>query len=116
MLATQKGRSKPVRISCRRSEKVKRGSRPRFVATAVLRAQPSPHFVRRQSRNSNDFVTAGLAGRYGNGRTRYIQKICEEFDARFVGSTIDRRCGQSQFQRIAQFAHDSVLLRAWVYL
>src|SRR2546425_46933 len=34
-----------------------------------------------QPRNADYLSSAGLAGRYGNGRTWNLQKICEEFDA-----------------------------------
>jgi hypothetical protein len=83
--------------------------------TAVLRPQPSPDFICGQSCNSNNFVPAGFAGRYGNGRTRHLQKICEEFDAGFIGPSVDCRCGQSQFQRVTDHPGNGVLPGAWLH-
>jgi hypothetical protein len=54
----------------------------------------------------NHFTAAVFAGRYGNGGTRNLQKICKEFDAGLVGPTLDRRSRQCQLKRIADFASD----------
>jgi len=74
----------------------------------ALPSNTSAYFVSRHSRHANNFIPASVAGRYGNGRTGHIQKIRQEFDAGLVRPTVDRRRGQSQFQRIAQFAGDGV--------
>jgi hypothetical protein len=52
--------------------------------------QPLPQLLSRQPRNADYLSSAGLAGRYGNGRTWNLQKICEEFDAGFIGVAFDR--------------------------
>jgi hypothetical protein len=46
-------------------------------------------FVGRKSGDANHFCAAGLAGSNGNGRSRYLQKFREEFDAGFIGSAFD---------------------------
>src|SRR6266852_501744 len=106
MLATQNGRSNPVRISCKRSEKLKsislmtlwrRRSRRglAFVSFAyicvelLLFSNALPDFFSRESRDSDHFLAAGLAGSNGNGRTRHLQKFCEEFDAGLIGTAFD---------------------------
>src|ERR1700688_2668246 len=38
----------------------------------------SPDFFPAQSRDTDDFIAAEFAGRYGNGGRRHFQKICEE--------------------------------------
>lgn len=53
-------------------------------------------------------VAAGLAGSNGNGRSRQLQKVCEEFDARIVGFAVGRRRGEGNFDCIAEFAGDGV--------
>src|SRR5208282_3519344 len=109
MFATQKGRSKPVRISCKRSEKVNRCSRwivwrgrprPRSSSTA----KPFADLLGCQACYSNHFVPAGQAGCNSNGGTRYLQKLCEKFDAGFVGLAVDGRRGKRNLQRVADFA------------
>ena len=86
------------------------------IEPARVQPQPIPQLLRRESRHANDFVAAGLAGRNGNGRSGHLQKFCEEFDAGFVGAAFDGRSGQGDFQRIAEFAGDGVLLRAGMNL
>ena len=65
-----------------------------------------------QPRNADYLSSAGLAGRYGNGRTWNLQKICEEFDAGLISAAFDRRSHQRELQRLAEFSGDGVLLRA----
>jgi len=65
-----------------------------------------------QACNPNDLIPAGLAGGNGNGRTRYPQKLGEEFDAGFVGPAFDGRRGQRELKCIAKFAGDRVFLGA----
>lgn len=77
--------------------------------TAKSLSQPFLYFHHRKPRHSNHLPAATLAGRYGNGRTRNLQKICKEIDAGFVGPAIDGRRGQRQFDCIANFASDCVL-------
>src|SRR2546425_6925778 len=119
MLATQKGRSNPVRISCKRSEKVKSGSwwfmwrgapRPR------LHAEPRSNDVGRQPGHNNDFVAAGLAGGNGNGRTRHLQKFREKVDASGISLAVHRRRSQRDFQCISNLPSDRVLPGAWMHL
>jgi len=89
MFATQKGRSKPVRISCRRSEKVIVFSARVARAPASLRiGERLPDFFGGQSCHTEDLPATGLAGRYGNGGTRNLQKICQEFDTGRVGAAV----------------------------
>jgi hypothetical protein len=80
--------------------------------TRRLCSHPLPYLLRRQPGNADDFIPAGLAGGYGNGRSRHLQKFGKEFDAGVVGSTVDRSAGQGDFERLAEFAGDRVLLRA----
>jgi hypothetical protein len=93
MLATQKGRSKPVRISRRRSENVRNdslrsGACPspwRLPARSYPYLQPLHYLLRGNTHDQNDLIAAAVAGRYGNGGMRNLQKLCEEFDAGLVG-------------------------------
>jgi hypothetical protein len=102
MLATQKGRSNPMRISCKRSEKLKSGSlTTRFTGSASVKAaktvalhsDPYAHFFSRKSGHTNHFVASGLAGGNGNGRSWHLQKFREEFDAGFISSAFHGRRG-----------------------
>ena len=70
--------------------------------------------VSRQTSNANDFVTAALAGSYGNGRARHIQSLCEEIDAGLIGASLDGRRGESQLQSITDLPGDAVLFGTWV--
>src|SRR5580700_1106188 len=99
MLATQKGRSNPVRISCKRSERLKCGS-----LRTALYSNSSAYFFRGQPRDANHFSAAGVAGGNGNGRSRHFQKFREEFDAGFVGFAIGRRRNEGNFEGVAEFA------------
>ena len=72
----------------------------------------SPYFFHRQTHHPDHFIPAGLAGCNSNGGTRYLQKFCEKIDAGFVGFAVDGRSGQGQFQRVANFAGDGILLRS----
>src|SRR5258708_23309433 len=118
MLATQNGRSNPVRISSKRWEKVKlapvgcaaRAPCPRLVAQSIA------NVLGGHPRYANHFIPAGLAGRNGNGRSRHLQKFREEFDAGGIGAAVDRRCGERDFERVADLAGDGVLLRAGSYI
>src|SRR6202453_1027204 len=90
MLATQKGRSNPVRISCRRSEKLKSSS----LVTGILltlQSDSSMQLFGREPRYMHHFCATGPAGGNGNGRSWQLQKFCEEFDAGVVGLAISRR-------------------------
>src|SRR5437867_13348777 len=58
----------------------------------------------------DDLPAAGLAGRYGNGGTRNLQKICQEFDTGRVGAAFRRWRRERQFECVAEFASDSVRL------
>lgn len=70
------------------------------------------HVFGRHSRHADNFIAAALAGRNGNGRSRHLQKFCEKLDAGFVGSAFDRRGGEREFERIADFACDRILFGA----
>src|SRR5207244_11330656 len=74
--------------------------------------QPLPQLLSCHPRNADYLSSAGLAGRYGNGRTWNLQKICEEFDAGLISAAFDRRSHQRELQRLAEFSGDGVLLRA----
>src|ERR1035441_9391556 len=89
-------------LACERSSPCSRGSA----------RQPPPALRERQPRHTNHFIAAGLAGCNSNGGTRNVQKFCEKIDAGFVGLAIDWRSGQSQFQPVAYFACDGILLGA----
>src|ERR1700719_2106560 len=99
--------------TCRKSRGIVPCGRRENPLTA-LHSNRSAYFVRRHSRDANDLIPTGLAGRYGNGRARNLQKICEEFDAGLIGPTVDRRRSQSQFKRAAELADICVFLRARV--
>src|SRR5579871_1087845 len=73
-----------------------------------------PYFLRGQSHHANYFIAAAVAGRNGNGRSRHLQKFCEEFDAGLIGSSLDWRRGERELEGIAEFAGDGVLFRARV--
>src|ERR1700693_6210324 len=105
MLATQNGRSKPVRISCRRSEKFK----SRSASCPLVRSPIAPELLRREPRDTNYFSPAVLAGGYGNGGARYPQKIGEEFDASLVGAALESRGGERQFEPVAEDPGESIL-------
>ena len=77
-----------------------------------LHSQLLPYLFGRHPGHANHFTPAGLAGGNGNGRSRHPQKFREEFDAGLIGPSFDWRCGQRDFQRIAEFACDGVLLGA----
>jgi hypothetical protein len=53
-----------------------------------------------------------VAGCNSNGGTRYLQKFCKEIDAGLVGLAIDRGRNDSEFQSVANFTSDGILLRA----
>src|SRR5579863_6732786 len=92
MLATQKGRSKPVRISLRRSEKVIDCVGAGVISRAYLQCvQSLSYFFGTQPSHSNHFIATALAGRNGNGITRNPQKFCKEFDAGFIRPAVNRR-------------------------
>ena len=77
-------------------------------------AQPIANALGGHSRNADDFIPASLTGRNGNGRTRHLQKFRQEFNAGLVGSTLDGRSGERDFERIADLASDAGLLSAWM--
>ena len=53
-----------------------------------------------------------MAGRYGNGGARKLQKVCEEFDAGLVGATFDGWSSECEFERVTDLAGDGVPLSA----
>src|ERR1051326_38095 len=106
MLAIQKGRSKPVRTSCRRSTKLKSFS---WSLTLLLR-EPLSQISDGDAGNANGLQAAASAGSYRNGRARDFQKIGEEINAAIIGAAFDRRRGQGEFDGIAKLARDGVLL------
>src|ERR1700677_1037966 len=117
MLATQKGRSNPVRISSKRWEKFKhlscrvsvaRAPRPRSISTA----KAVSYFLCRQSRHTDHFISACVAGCNSNGGTRYLQKFRKEIHAGIVRFALRRRRQEGKFQRLSCFAGDGILLRA----
>src|SRR5690349_11107166 len=72
------------------------------------------HLLCRYFSNSNHLPATCMAGGNSNGRTRNLQKICEEFNAGFVGLAVNWRSGKGKFERVSHFASDGILLRAWV--
>jgi hypothetical protein len=74
--------------------------------------QPLSQVVRRQPYDSNHFPLAFLAGRYGNGGSREVQKICQKFNAGLVGSAFNRWRGQRQFQSVSEFTRNCILSSA----
>src|ERR1700692_1566393 len=78
----------------------------------ALHCDALAQFVGRKPRDADDFIPAALAGGNGNGRSRHLQKFGEEFDASLIGSAVYGRRGQRDFERIAEFAGDGVLLGA----
>jgi hypothetical protein len=79
-------------------------------------AQALANFVGRQSYHPNDFITIVLTGSNTNRRAGHLQKFCEEFNAGFIGTSFNRRCGQGKFQCIPDFTRNPILLRAWTHL
>jgi hypothetical protein len=62
----------------------------------------------RQPLHPDYFFTAGLAGGYGNGGTRHIQKICEKFDAGvvsfpFTGGAVSKSLSASPTSPVIAF-------------
>src|SRR5260370_494430 len=55
-------------------------------------------------------MRSSLAGCNSNGGTRQVQKFCEEFDAGGVGFAVRGRGGKREFQSVACYAGDGVLL------
>src|SRR5439155_72330 len=87
--------SKPERIAWKRSEKVKRSSCGGAGAAGLCSHSYSPsNFFGGKSNDPNYFSAAVVAGRYGNGGTRELQKFCQEFDASLIGAAFDRRSGE----------------------
>src|SRR5260221_1950439 len=114
MLATQKGRSNPVFICCKRSEKDKMFS---FAAVALaglrkLSGQALFHRCPTHARNSHYFISAGFTAGYGNGRSRNLKQISKEFNHCLAGFAFDRWSGQREFQRVAHGSADGILARA----
>src|SRR5579863_982584 len=97
MLAIQNGRSNPVRISWKRSEKVnvapllplarEAGFAPHSRVTST--AQSFANVFGRHPGDTNDFIPAAETGRNGNGTSWQVQKFGEEFDAGLVGAAFD---------------------------
>src|SRR5574341_929785 len=110
MLATQKGRSKPVRTSLRRSEKDIGLSReyriPRcesafggwLLAVGQKLRQPLLERGGGHARNAHHLVPAGGAGGYGNGGAREAQNLGQEFDTGAVGAALGGRGGERELE------------------
>lgn len=64
-------------------------------------------FVCIYPRDSDHFVAIGQAGGYGNGGTRYFQKLREESNACLVGFSVNGRRCQFQLERVSQNAGDT---------
>ena len=67
------------------------------------------NFLGGKSNDPNYFSAAAVAGRYGNGGARKLQKICEEFDAGLICAAFDWRGGKREFDRVAKLTGDGVL-------
>ncbi len=85
-----------------------------YCAPGRASTEPDSHLLRGKACHANHFIPAGMTGRNGNGRSRHLQKFCEEFDASLIGSAFDWRCRQREFQRFADHTGDSVFLGARV--
>src|SRR5580698_1117036 len=79
--------------------------------SAALHPKPFSQLLRRQPNHPNHLLTAALAGRNTNGRSRNLQKICKEFNTGFIGASFDRRRSKVELEGIAQFADDGIPLR-----
>src|SRR5690348_7983323 len=108
MLAIQKGRSKPVRTSCRRSVKLKSFS---WSLTLRLR-EPLSQICGGDAGDANGLEAAASAGSYRNGGARDFQKIGKEINAAFIGAAFDWGRGEREFEGLAEFAGDGVLFGA----
>jgi hypothetical protein len=82
---------------------------------AALDCDASAYFIRRYSRDANDFIPASLAGRYGNGGTRNLQNICEEFNARLIRSAVSGGRRQGQFHCAADLSDKRILFSTWLH-
>ena len=113
MFAIQKGRSNPVRISSKRCEndkvapvmlhdtvfaraggegkmpfdKLRAGPRDSR-QDAALHCNAFAQFIGRKPRDTDDLISAALAGGNGNGRSRHLQKFRKEFDASLIGAPL----------------------------
>ena len=120
MLATQKGRSNPVRISCKRSEKLKSGS---LIAARALPASLANAFLLRLLRHDRDFFAESPDTRITFVRLVWPEAMVTEDRGTFksfaknsmqaslarpsIGGAVRR-----ELQRVAEFAGDGVLLGA----
>src|SRR5258706_2446242 len=112
MFATQKGRSKPVRISCRRSEKLMWLPMSEWRKRSRSIAKTSSYLLTGQACHRDNLMPAGLAGSNSNGRTRHIQKFREEIDAGRVSLAVYGRGSEREFERIADLTGDCVFFCA----
>src|SRR5215471_19066231 len=71
----------------------------------------APYLLGGQSHHADDFIPAAVAGRNGNGRSRHLQKLCEEFDAGLIGAALNGRHGEREFNCVSQFPSDRALFR-----
>jgi hypothetical protein len=81
-----------------------------------LLSQPGAYFGCGKSSHPNSFVSAVLAGSYGNGRTRNVQKFRQEAYAGGVGPAIDGGSGQAQLDRVTHCAGDPIPRAARAHL
>src|ERR1017187_2007042 len=82
----------------------------------TLDFQTLSDFFCRKARYTDHFIPAGLAGCNSNGGTRQVQKLCEKIYAGFVGFAVHGGGCEGEFQRVAYFTGDGILLRARVDL
>src|SRR5579863_1462907 len=123
MLATQNGRSKPVRISCNRSEKLKVSPElfnrivwrepslrqvqgrlcPRSLHVYMrrclhVRKTKAPlNVVSRKPGNSNHLSATHLSGGNSNGSSRHLQKCGEKFYASSIRFAVTWRSREGNF-------------------
>src|SRR5438552_8432781 len=79
-----------------------------FRQPATSDEQPFLQLVCRDPHHANDFVSAALAGSYRNRRARQVQKLREVMYASLVSAAIDRWRSEGDFQRVTEFADNSV--------
>src|SRR5579883_1265463 len=107
MLATQNGRSNPVRIS----RKVWETDKVFSLDASLFQVQTLANLVGADPADAHRFQSAGLAAGYTNGRARNLEKIREEPDHRLVGLSIRGRCGERELDCIPHSAGDRVAFR-----
>src|SRR5438270_13444343 len=114
MLATQNGRSKPVFICCKRSEKDKMFSFAAFVLAGLRKRSGQALFYSRpvHAGNSHYFISAAFTAGYANGGTRNLKQINKEFNHSLVGAALNERRGEREFQRVANSSGNGALAPA----